>query len=435
MKTHTKVRFYLARLKEHLWLKPLISCVLSLGAAFVAMLVEHADFAKSFPNIKAESLEQLLSIMAASMLVIAVFTVGSMLAAYGSASNSATPRSFPLVVGDDVSQNALSTFIGAFIFSVVALLTLMNGFYAQPGRFVLFLVTIFVFVLVILGFVRWVDRIARLGQLDNTIQKVESATDAALKARAQQPTMGAAKATSAGEGTAVYPKIVGYLQNIDAERLQELAERFDGTISVCVLPGAFVTPTSPLAYFIAKNDLEKDKAPEAIAETFEINDNRSFESDPRFGLIALSEIASRALSPAVNDPGTAIDIIGTLARLFVRWQAVSEKHENRSVEYDRIAMPALSLDDMFDDAFNAVSRDGASTIEVQIRLQKAFYSLILNGDEEMKQAAIKHAALALKYSEKSLKLEEEIDAVRALAERNIQSANAASRGNERKIEN
>lgn len=421
MEAHSKVRFYIARIKERLWLKPLISCILSFGAAFVAALAEHFEFAKSFPNITAESLEELLLVMAASMLVIAVFTVSSMLAAYGSASNTATPRSFPLVVGDDVSQNALSTFIGAFIFSIVALIALLNGFYQQPGRFVLFLITLFVFALVVLGFVRWVDRIARLGRLGNTIEKVEAATHEALTARAQRPTMGAAKATSTHEGTAVYPKSVGYVQNIDVEKLQELAEKIDGAISVCALPGAFVAPASPLAYFTAKSDSERDRTSNAVAEIFEINNHRTFESDPRFGLIALSEIASRALSPAVNDPGTAIEIIGSLVRLFVRWKDVSDENENHPVEYNRVAIPVLSLNDMFDDAFNAVARDGAPTIEVAIRLQKALHTLILHGDEEMKQTAAEHAMLALKHAEQSLKLKEELDAVRALAERNIQA--------------
>lgn len=53
-----------------------------------------------------------------------------------------------------------------------------------------------------------------------------------------------------------------------------------------------------------------------IARAFLIGDERTFDDDPRFGLVVLSEIASRALSPAVNDPGTAIDIIGTFVRLF-----------------------------------------------------------------------------------------------------------------------
>lgn len=414
MGTRVSFKFFLARLRERLWFKPLISCVLSLAAAFVAGLADYFVSAQLFPAISAESIETLLSVMSASMLVIAVFAVGSMLSAYASASNSATPRSFLLVVSDDVSQNALSIFVGAFIFSIVALAAILNGFYQQAGRFVLFTLTVFVFGIVIISFVRWVDRIARLGRLANTIDKVEAATDSALKALAQSPTLGAAKIADAPRGEAVYSPTVGYIQNIDVAKLQQLAEDIDGTISVCALPGTFATPGQPVAYFEMKTPLEEGSLEEEILNAFVIADQRTFESDPRFGLIVLSEIASRALSPAVNDAGTAIDIIGTFVRLFVRWaQAVAES-ESRTIEYDRVAMNTISLDDMFDDAFNAIARDGAYSVQVSIRLQKAFHALTLLGHDEMREAAIGHSQLALKYAEQSLKLPQELEAVREL---------------------
>ena len=422
LRIRNTARFYIARLRKLLWLKPLIICVFSLVAAFVAMLADYVVSAQFFPDISSESIETLLAIISASMLVIAMFAVGAMLSAYASASNSATPHSFPLVLSDDVSQNALSTFIGAFIFSIVALAAMINGFYDQSGRFILFLITIVVFALVILSFLRWVDRIARLGRLDNTIAKVEAATDAALKMQAQLPTLGAARATAAGQGTAVYPETVGYVQNIDVSKLQRLAEQIDSTISVCALPGTFVAPGSPLAYITKKDIPGSARAPKIIVKAFVIADQRTYESDPRFGLIVLSEIASRALSPAVNDPGTAIDIIGTFVRLFVRWAQACEENDNHTMEYDRVAIMAISLNDMFDDAFNAIARDGASSVEVAIRLQKEFHSLTLLGHDEMRQAAITHSKLALRYAERSLKLPQELEAIQSVAERNVQRA-------------
>lgn len=418
----SKVGFWLARLREHLWLKPLLSVVLSLTAVFVAMMADryYPWAAQSLPDISSASIETILSITSASMLVIAVFAVGAMLSAYASASTSATPRTFPLVVGDDVSQNALSTFIGAFIFSIVGLVTILNGVYGQAGRYVLFLITLSVIALVVLSFVRWVDRIARLGRLGNTIDKVEAATDNALKRWAQHPTLGASKASAPGQGTAIYPETVGYVQRIDVEELQQLAEKIDSTISVCALPGAFVTPGGPLAY-IAKQDLPaEERLPESIVEAFVIADQRSFESDPRFGLVVLSEIASRALSPGVNDPGTAIDIIGTLVRLFTRWHQARQDHDDDQVEYARVEVAEISLNDMFDDAFNPIARDGASLIEVVIRLQKALHALSLLGHEEMKRAAAQHAVLALRYAEQSLKLPEELDSLRSAAKPVVQ---------------
>ncbi|WP_413766587.1 DUF2254 family protein, partial [Vibrio vulnificus] len=80
-------------------------------------------------NISTESIEALLNLVTSSMLVIAMFAVGAMVTAYASASNSATPRAFSVVLADDTSQNALSIFIGVFIYGAVALVALKNDVY------------------------------------------------------------------------------------------------------------------------------------------------------------------------------------------------------------------------------------------------------------------------------------------------------------------
>lgn len=107
------------------------------------------------------------------MLVIAIFAVGSMISAYSAATGTATPRSFKLIVADDVSQNALSVYIGSFIFSIVASVALRNEYYGQAGTFTLFILTLFVFAVVILTFLRWVERISKLGRLGHTIKKLK----------------------------------------------------------------------------------------------------------------------------------------------------------------------------------------------------------------------------------------------------------------------
>ncbi len=77
----------------------------------------------------------LLAIIATSMLSVATLAVASMVAAYASAGSTATPRAFSLVIADDVSQTALSGFIGAFIFSIVALTAVESGVYGRVGAF------------------------------------------------------------------------------------------------------------------------------------------------------------------------------------------------------------------------------------------------------------------------------------------------------------
>ena len=185
-----RLRFAMRRIRERLWIKPLLICIVSIIAVFGSKVSDNLSLARLAPDVSSESVESLLSIMAASMLAIATFAVASMVSAYSSASTTATPRSFPLVVADDVSQNALSTFVGAFIFSIVALMAMKNGYFEIAGRFTLFSVTVAVLGFVIFTFVRWTDRIARLGRLGATVEQVEAATSAAMRRRRQHPALG-----------------------------------------------------------------------------------------------------------------------------------------------------------------------------------------------------------------------------------------------------
>jgi uncharacterized membrane protein len=409
-----RLKFFMNRLRERLWFRPLVMCVLSVGAALVASVADYGKVADFVPDISAETIKTLLMVISASMLVIATFAVGAMIASYASASSSATPRSFPLVIADDVSQNALSSFIGAFIFSIVALVAQLNDFYGQGGRFALFCLTLFVLAMVILTFVRWVDQIARLGRLGATIDKVESAAMRALRQRRCAPTLrGVALRSRPGDGEAVYAEKVGYVQRVDVPRLQKLAEEAKLRIVIDALPGTFAMPGRPLAFILPVSADNRAAMHEDIGACFQIGGDRTFDEDPRFGLVVLSEIASRALSPAVNDPGTAIDIIGTFVRLFVFWNTPTQEDERLACDYDRIEVPEISIDDMFGDSFTGIARDGAATVEVCIRLQKALQALATVGDAEMKKAAERHARLAFARAELVLKLPEDLKAVRA----------------------
>jgi uncharacterized membrane protein len=413
-----KWRFLMRRIRERLWVKPLLICIVSILAVFGAKVSDKLPLARLAPDVSSGSVESLLSIMAASMLAIATFAVASMVSAYSSASTTATPRSFPLVIADDVSQNALSTFVGAFIFSIVALMAMKNGYFEIAGRFTLFSMTVAVLGFVVFTFVRWTDRIARLGRLGPTVDQVEAATSTAMRNRRKQPALGGLvrNLRAPRAGTAVFAAEVGYVQQIDMQALQKYAEAMGGRVVVDALPGTFAMPGNPLAHVLTGSAAVKEADLEQVVAAFTIGRDRVFDHDPRLGLIVLSEIAGRALSPAVNDPGTAIGIVGTLVRLFALWAEPSEHPAAESVEFDRVEVQVLQLDDLFDDAFTAIARDGAGTVEVGVRLQKALRSLASVGDDSMRVAAVRHAQNALARSEKALTLQHDLDVIRSLAQ-------------------
>jgi len=411
-----RLRFLFSRFAERLWVRPLAICLLSVVVVFAAKFIDDTELANLAPLVEKESVETLLSIMASSMLVIATLSVSSMVAAYAAASNSATPRSFSLVVADDVSQNALSTFVGAFIFSVVAITAVKNTFYDKAGLFALFVLTVFVFAVVIVTFVRWVDSIARLGRVGSTIDKVENATEKALIRRREKPTLGGvAILGEPSKGQAVYASEIGYVQHIDMAVIQDWANDVDVSVVLAALPGTFSSPDQALAFVSISSGELSELDCTCLIDAFHIGKDRTFEDDPRFGLVTLSEIAARALSPAVNDPGTAIKVIGTIVRLIATFNKPSETENKKQVEFDRVAVPEVLVSDMFEDAFTVIARDGARSIEVSVRLQKAFNSLESLNNDDIQKAARYQRDIALKRACKALDLEEDLIAVKNVA--------------------
>lgn len=419
-----KLRFLIYRFKERLWVKPLTFCLLSIAAVFFAKIIDGTPLAEHLPVIEQSSVETLLSIMASSMLVIATFSTGTMVNAYTSASNSSTPRSVSLIIADDVSQNALSTFVGAFIFSVVAITSLKNAFYGDAGVFMLFVLTCTVFAIVILTFIRWVDSIARLGRVGSTIQKVEDAAMKAIDHRLNNPRLGGfvqPNLTALKEQGAepVYCEQTGYVQLVDMTKAQNWCEHHSACLHILVLPGDFVSPNNPVALIerTATNPTSNKASFESTeAATCEANDiikvghERSFEGDPRFGLIVLGEIAARALSPSVNDPGTAISIIGSYVRLFLCWAKKDEIHDKPTdeiVQFTRVSAPELSTKDMFNDAFSPIARDGANIIEVAIRMQKALQVIAKCENKDIQKYAQEQASIAYKKSMNTFQFEED----------------------------
>lgn len=403
-----QIQFLLNRLRERLWVKPLIACVLSIGGVLLAHAADSIPVDWKVPEIAQGSVIDLLKIIAASMLGVATFAVASMVAAYASTGQSATARAFPLVVADDVSQNALSVFVGTFIFAIVALSATTNDYFGKAGRFTLFVLTLLTLVAVVLVFVRWVDSIARLGRLGAVIAKVEEATSKAMDKRKHHPYLGGRAAQGPPRGVAFYGTKIGYLQRVDIPALQRIAVKHKVRIRLDVLPGAMTVPSRALGYVLADAGHSEKVEPEALRKSFVIGPLRQFDDDPRFGLVVLAEIAGRALSPGINDPGTAIGILGSLHRLFAAWASTADPARPAC---DRIDVPALETADMFEDAFPAIARDGAGHVEVAMRLQRVLGELG-RGDADMAPVARQHAALAMARAELVLDFPPDLEQLR-----------------------
>lgn len=388
-------------LGKYLWklrqvLKEIWVRVLAYGAVAVLAAMMSPSLAPYVPqNLRFQpgdgAVEQVLQIIASSMLAVTTFSLSIAVQAYAAAATSATPRATALLQQDTTTQNVLATFLGAFLFSLMGIIGLEAGLYGDDGKFLLFVSTMLVVAAVILALLRWITHLINFGRMSDTLERVERATTDALLARLDEPFLGATPRRGAipPEARAVYPEQVGYVQHIDIAGLHKIATSLDLHLWIATTPGSFVHPDVPLMY-VEGRWLEDEQADD-LRHGLTIGAERSFDQDPRFGLVVLSEIASRALSPAVNDPGTAIDVISRQARVLALWQP----HDPEIPPCPRIHMPPITGLDLLDDAFHALARDGAAFVEVQIRLQMALNALAATNPQEFRQPATELAKLAL----------------------------------------
>jgi uncharacterized membrane protein len=296
----TRWRWILKQLTRRLWLRATVIGSLGVFAAVFAAGAEDYIPWKLPGSISASVIGNLLTIIASSMLTVTTFSLSTMTSAYASASSSVTPRAARILISDTVAQNVLSTFIGSFLFSIVGLIVLDTGAYGDRGRVVLFLVTIFVIVLIVVSLLHWIDYLTRLGRMAATTQRVEEVTAQALRERLEEPYLGghALRVDLPPGCTKILAGQVGYVQFIDMIALSRGAAALDTNLFVQALPGAFVHDDTVLVGLTAVS-AEKCQAVEAqLRAAFSISDLRSFDQDPRFGLAVLTEIAVRATIPA-----------------------------------------------------------------------------------------------------------------------------------------
>ncbi|MAK54636.1 MAG: hypothetical protein CML17_02085 [Pusillimonas sp.] len=410
-----------------LWVRALLYSLLAIVIALVAIWVDPYIPEDFGGRIGADAVDQILDIMASSMLAVTTFSLTVMVSAYSAATSSVTPRATRLLMQDTTTQNVLSTFLGAFLFSLVGIVGLNAGAYGDGGRVLLFVVSLAMILIVALTLLRWISHLTHFGRVGNTTQRVEDAARNALEYWVEHPCLGANPLTDLslipGSAQTLLAWKVAYVEHVDTKKLSECACEWGVKVYVLAAPGAFVNPTVPLAKIEGSLNDEQRRA---LQDAFFLAGERSFDQDPRYGMCVLAEIASRALSPAVNDPGTAIDVLSRSVRILSYWTSYKQENSNKessgngkgpAPKCENVWIAPLDPHDVFNDFFTPIARDGASLIEVQVRLQKVLRNLADLQPHTLKDAARHHASLALARAQQSLSLEEDRKSLTDLSHR------------------
>ena len=391
--------FWLRERRNRLWVTPALASVVAVLRALAAAWVSRVVPEDTLPDIDRDTVQSLLTIVASSMLAVTTFSLSIMVSAFASAANGATPRATELVMGDEGTRSAIAMFLSAFIYAVVARVALGMGYYGGAGRFVLFLGTMGVLVMLLVTLVNWVKTLSTLGRMSNTLNKIEQAAEKALRTHWRAPLLGAGPAPAVDAapcGRPVYARQVAYVRRIDLAALQDWAEANEARVHVRVRPGSFVDPGTELAWVelgIAQDqvvsatggdeaahrgDRRSASDPDGeslrnVHDAFYLGAERSFDQDPRFGVIVLSEAAQRALSSAVNDPGTAIDAMNRMTRLLIETQQDEQSLPHLPAVarlHTRVTLVPLDESALVFDGFDPIVRDAAGVVQVLVRQQK-----------------------------------------------------------------
>ncbi|MDO9586519.1 MAG: DUF2254 domain-containing protein [Brevundimonas sp.] len=360
-------RYYWRVLRTRIWFRASLYAAFGVAAALIAAVAAPLVPEEMADRLGGESVEAILTILASSLLAVATFSLGAWVSAYTAVSQAASPRVATLITSDESTQKALATFVGAFLYAVVAVTAIHARFYGAEGRAVLYLTSLLVVCLVAFRLLAWMSRLSDLARVGHMIELVEERTAEWLEAH---PPAAAGPPVPGEDFTA---PATGYIQNIDLPSLQSLAETHGGHVEILASVGSFRRRGQPLGR--TSFQAPDEKTQEALQAAFSIARTRTFDQDPRFGLIVLGEIAARALSPGVNDPGTATEVAGVAVRLLDNWGRRAPEEGDVNRENDRVIRPVLDPEDLVQDVFGPLVRYGMGDLAVAIRVQKGLRSL------------------------------------------------------------
>lgn len=382
--------FWWRSLCRQLWVRASLYAGVGAAAALIGVVGAPWVPREVAERLGGESVSSILTILASSLLGVATFSVGAMVTAYTAVSQAATPRAAALVTSDPEVQKALATFVGAFLYAIFAVTAINANYYGQEGRAILFLFSLGVVALVAFRLLAWINRLSSLARVGHVIDLTEGEVRTALRERRRLPWLGGRQG-HIDAGFVITASATGYVQNVDPDRLQSEAETQDCHVEILAMPGSYVCRGEPIAVLSHRDCDARGQA--GFRSAYTIGGQRSFDQDPRFGLIVLGEIAAKALSPGVNDPGTAIQVLGAAVRALDEW-AFPDAEEEPSVLYARVWAPGIDEADLVSDVFGPVARFGAGDVAMAVRVQKMLAKLA-HGTGAMAIAAGREADEAL----------------------------------------
>ena len=347
-----------------------------------ALFPSHAD-----PQMA----QVILGGIAASIMTVVSIVFAILLMTLTLASMQFSPRIIVGFTKDRVTQWTLGVFLGTFSYCIAALpaaRSLPSPF--APVATVLGAMVLAGACVALLLF--FIHHISLAISVNHIVDRIASETETMVNEMMPWPRKLSRMAASDPiqstiSETGVSSNVSGYIRFIDTTRLVVLAKTHHVKLRVLRRVGQFVPAGIPLLA-VSKRDRLPPGGSAEIREAFDFGPSRTLQQDVEFGVLQIVDIALKAISPAVNDPTTAITCVDQLSRILIRF--VSREVPD-SILYDppgvfRVSIPWIGFEQLLDSAFEQIRLYSKADIAVSLRLLRALGDIsITTTDQEIRR--------------------------------------------------
>jgi uncharacterized membrane protein len=314
------------RLWGPFWVLPLAIVVAAVLAGFYLPVVDHR-LTEHVPWVfqgGPDGARSVLSTIASAMISVTGLVFSITMVVLQLASSQFTPRVLGDFLSSRVTQVTLGVFTASFAYSLTVLRSVRGG-YEDSSPFVPQLSVTLAFVLVLASvgcFIAFINHITTSIQVSNVISAIGDRTVRAVSAvypvAAGEEDSAPGRTWSPDPGTRSVDVIAkdrhGHVARVDYRRLVRHAQEHDTVIQLLVPVGGFVVEGREIARIWGGEELDEEDY-RAIDRSVRLASTRTMHQEVGFGVRQLADIADRALSPGINDPTTAVQVVHELHRV------------------------------------------------------------------------------------------------------------------------
>jgi uncharacterized membrane protein len=375
-------------LKSSLWAVPFIAIPLTMAVTRLLHWFD-AQLGWTLLGFGVSGAQAVLQATVTATLSFLVFTFGSMLVAIQVASGQLTPR---IIATTLLRNNIVKYTVGLFVFTLLLALSVAGRIDTTVHQLPLF-VAASLAVLCVAAFLYLIDYASRLLRPVTVLSHVGSDGHRVIESVYPDLSINPNRSESHRQSLETPKRIVqhrgtsGIVLAVDLKALAAEAERSIGVIEFVPQVGDFVARDEALFYLYGgAQAIDDNKLRSAVA----FGSERTMEQDPTFAFRIIVDIALKALSPAINDPTTAVLAIDQLHRMLrlVGKRNLRTDEISDSTGQLRLIFRTPNWDDFVSLAFSEIRSYGSSNLQI-VRRVRAMIENLMQTLPDYRHAALK----------------------------------------------